>query len=351
MAVKNERITYIDAMRGLAMLMVVVSHCCDGCFFYQPIYNTLINHALQIPLFFFISGFFVSRLTQRNFLNTMAERFRHLVIPALLMLGFFCWVFSKDYTEALFLSMKMGYWFTLVLFGYITLYLIIDKTAHKLRLSALSATIFHVIVALGISYASLASDRFDESYHVLSLLSIKEYFSYFYLMIGALMFKHRAMLCNALNNSNIIGGGIVLSVILQTSMTLYGTAYLGYGAGLTILCLRTVELTIIWALFHKYSALSTTSRFGHILSFIGQRSLDVYFIHYFFLPSHLQSWGIYFAEINAPFIAYLCAIALSIPLIAASLGVGSILRLSPFTTELFLGVKRIRNKQIQPANE
>lgn len=348
---KDERITYVDAMRGLAMVMVVISHCCDGCFSYKPIYNTIINHALQIPLFFFISGFFAPRLTQHNFLTATSEKLRYLVVPALLMLGLFCWIFGIDFIEAMFMSMKDGYWFTLVLFGYIVIFYTADNLVHALRLSGKGSAVFHLLVALTVSYIALGSDRFDYSYPILSLLSIKEYFSYSYFILGMLMFKHRKPIFNLLNNNNIIGGCILLTIIFQTAMTLYGTQTLGYGAGLAILCLRTVELTIIWFIFHKYSTLCATSRFGNILSLIGRRSLDVYFIHYFFLPSHLQTWGAYFAEINAPFIAYLCAIILSIPLIAASLGTGCILRLSPFTGELLLGVKRINAKQIQSANE
>lgn len=33
----KERIGYVDAMRGLAMLMVVVGHCCIGSFGNHPI--------------------------------------------------------------------------------------------------------------------------------------------------------------------------------------------------------------------------------------------------------------------------------------------------------------------------
>lgn len=42
-------------------------------------------------------------------------------------------------------------------------------------------------------------------------------------------------------------------------------------------------------------------------------------------------------------IKYLCGIAIAIPIVYASLGVGYILRLSPFTAKWLLGVNRNHN--------
>lgn len=61
MNMSTQRIQYVDAMRGLAMVMVVISHIFVLCLNYVPIYNELISIQFQIPLFFFISGFFAKK--------------------------------------------------------------------------------------------------------------------------------------------------------------------------------------------------------------------------------------------------------------------------------------------------
>jgi len=60
----------------------------------------------------------------------------------------------------------------------------------------------------------------------------------------------------------------------------------------------SVALLIIWKLFDSYPQLSSSSHIGRFLTLVGRRSLDVYFIHYFFLPKDLTSWGIYFQSID-----------------------------------------------------
>ncbi len=132
-------------------------------------------------------------------------------------------------------------------------------------------------------------------------------------------------------------------IVLQIFAALYGVDWMRFGCGIYNLVMHTASLLIVWVLFHKYPVLSTSSKMGRFLSLIGRRSIDVYFIHYFFLPD-LHIWGDYFMSIDAQLIEYLCAVILSIPLIYISIGIGCNLRLSPITARLFLGAISTRKK-------
>ena len=57
-----KRIEYIDAMRGMAMFMVIVYHISFGCFHSENIITKIVNVQLELPLFFFISGFFANKI-------------------------------------------------------------------------------------------------------------------------------------------------------------------------------------------------------------------------------------------------------------------------------------------------
>lgn len=58
----NNRIEYIDAMRGLAMIMVVIGHFFVFSFHYHNALFLNINAALELPIFFMISGFFAPHI-------------------------------------------------------------------------------------------------------------------------------------------------------------------------------------------------------------------------------------------------------------------------------------------------
>lgn len=62
---------------------------------------------------------------------------------------------------------------------------------------------------------------------------------------------------------------------------------------------------------------------------IGRYTLDIYFIHYFFLPRNLSMIGEWFKLNPNPLIEYVLAMLMAVILIAASLLVGQVIRLSP----------------------
>lgn len=342
----TERIKYIDAMRGLAIFMVVIGHVDFGSLSLASFFTWHINDALQIPLFFMISGFFIPSIMKGNVWKNIADKFVHLVIPALLMLGLYCYILDADFRKFMYSTWKGGYWFTIVLFGFILIYSTVAIVIKRLHLSERNAILIHIGCALVVMYVSFVLKSLSGA--TIELLSLNQYYRYPFFVAGSLLFKHRTHLFNWLNNKQfILGVGFIIFVGYQCVSYKYNLNALPLG-GLSFIVWSVMQiavflgLLIIWQLFHIYPALSTESKVGRFLTLMGKRSLDIYFIHYFFLP-RLPSWGNYFATLNAPFIEYLCAIAIAIPLVYAGLGVGYILRLSPFTAKWLLGVNRNHN--------
>lgn len=203
----TQRIEYVDAMRGLAMVMVVVSHCCVLSFCQQPVFNGVINSAIQIPLFFMISGFFAPHLLRKRWTATLADRFVRLVVPALLMLGLYCWITRFSFVDALADNMKNGYWFTLVLFGYTLIYLAVSAVARRLRLSERSTIWLHIAIGLVVAYCGLATFGKGKSIPAFYWFSTDQFFAYFFFIAGALMYAHREIVFKLLNTKQVIGGG------------------------------------------------------------------------------------------------------------------------------------------------
>ena len=74
----SQRIEYLDIARGIGILLVVLGHNDFGAispFFHQVIYS------FHIPLFFFLSGYFVN--TALPFFDYFKKRFHSVLKPYL----------------------------------------------------------------------------------------------------------------------------------------------------------------------------------------------------------------------------------------------------------------------------
>ena len=329
-------------MRGLAMVMVVVGHIFTLCFDYTPIYNDLISIQFQIPLFFFISGFFAKTVGggKKELLRLIAHRFMLLVTPAIIVMSLYCWIFKYNIINGMFSTFKLGYWFTFVLFGFVSIHMCTDLIIRKFTSCTRTRIVLHLIFSILVCYSALIYGKYSEYMSFLNYFSYSQYFNYPYFILGSIMFAHRDRIFTYLEkHTTLIGMLIILYILSTTVTTLYGHKFLSYSSGLVMISTTTIGIALIWYVFHTDSRLSTGSPIGRSLTLIGKRTLDVYFLHYFFLPFNLSEWGDYFSYLNAPFIAYVCGILLAIPVILASLGVGYIIRLSPFSGRLILSAK------------
>lgn len=98
-------------------------------------------------------------------------------------------------------------------------------------------------------------------------------------------------------------------------------------------------ITVVCVFFSNRSYFQKDTRCSRWMCFIGQRTLDIYMIHYFFLPDlkFMHSW----IAGNSMFIIQLIiAGTLSCIIVAASLVVSSVLRKSTTLESWLFGVKR-----------
>lgn len=103
--------------------------------------------------------------------------------------------------------------------------------------------------------------------------------------------------------------------------------------------LTLTGLMVLLMGFRQYEGWSE-SGIGRVLQTIGRYTLDVYFIHYFFLPRNLGVVGEWFRANPNPVIEYVLAMAVAAVVIATSLLVGRIIRLSPTLAHWLLAAKK-----------
>lgn len=99
-------------------------------------------------------------------------------------------------------------------------------------------------------------------------------------------------------------------------------------------------IVLVFTFFRKYqSAFTQASHKGRLLQYIGKRTLDIYLLHYFFLPRHLEAVGVFFKENPNPTIEFFVSVILSLMVIGLCLAASSVIRLSPVLAHWLFGVK------------
>ena len=125
------RIEYIDAMRGFTMLLVVCSHV-EVFMISEPTYslNELFGQ-FRMPLFFFVSGFVFYKNDKHWGKDEVREFFKNKIIvqvlSPLLFMFIHCYLCGTSFADAVCSTLKIGYWFTFVLFEFFVLYILIKK--------------------------------------------------------------------------------------------------------------------------------------------------------------------------------------------------------------------------------
>lgn len=308
------------------MLFVVLGHVFtfsfkDG----GNIIFRILSCELQIPLFFMVSGFFV-RVPESGYWSFLRKKAFLLCIPAMLFMTAFVWTRNANYLSVWVDSFKYGYWFTFSLFEFILLFTVLKYITRKMKLSHNVDNVLISILSIVVLYASVWCTRMEEVYPVIKLLGLVQFKSFIYFVLGAILAERKMLVGDKLP----MGGGVVLVLCCLFHLYTYKDGGMNYlGSSTLWFALTTISglLVILWG-FKRY-ALWSSSLIGRNLQMIGRYTLDIYFIHYFFLPRNLSMIGEWFKLNPNPLIEYVLAMLMAVILIAASLLVGQVIRLSP----------------------
>lgn len=355
----TKRIEYIDALRGFTMILVVSVHIYSLCFMqgnakeYELSYNNFFG-LFRMPLFFFISGFvfykfdrYWDRFTLKKFI---ISKIRVQLFSTFIFLALFCLLFQKEIKPALLDNQKLGYWFTYILFVYYVLYIGIDKTiCWFCRKPTFSNST--IIISLGIGlflYYSINNGFLLNllSPHMTTLLSISKWQYFFFFSFGCVIHKNYASFL-AFQNNKYVKDAVLLSFVCVSTSIFYQNNTKIFIFNNYLLVLLAAILGILLALFlfkANEIRLSSSTKVGYCLQYIGKHTLDIYFLHYFFLPYNMSYVGIWLNEHFNPILEFCFSLALALVVIVFSLFISNIIRLSPTITYFLLGGKSIHKK-------
>lgn len=142
-----------------------------------------------------------------------------------------------------------------------------------LRCNRLHKTIFYILLIFGFSGLTAIGHKWDnfEIYRLLSTYQVMKYLPFFY--FGVIGRSYRDQFFRLLKTDYLLGLGIVMMVVLYMNNSRINVCIQGY-LGIYLIC----------GLFYKFQYLFEQN--GYIVKSvlkIGQRTLSIYFLHYFFL--------------------------------------------------------------------
>lgn len=354
-AIKKPRLEWLDALRGFTMIMVVANHVATMGFEQTWRDSSSLKFLLlfRMPLFFFVSGFLAYKATQQWDLKQLGaligKKLRVQIIPTVF---FFCVGaamlfpdFWQHCVHAFHSPMKGGYWFTLVLLYMFIVYYLFAYLESKLKWrSWVPITLLFIVSLLAYEtcylprYFSWAQGYRGEPCQFMFDTSFIELFRYFpFFLYGNIVHRYWPR-AQRLMDSQWFYPVVIFIAILSTLDAIKWHTLRMTWAVVPLTLARFSLLTIVFMYFRHYQQYFTKlSPIGISLQYIGRRTLDIYLIHYFFMP-HLPTIGQFFHNYRGNFaIDVTVAVFISLIIVGFSIITSNILRVSPFFKKWLFG--------------
>lgn len=289
----SKRIGYIDALRGFAIFMIVfmhIEHFSLGITYDKSIWGSIII-TFFLPIFFFISGFFTKNTYVWNYhlFKIIKEKAIYLIIPALFFYFFYYCIYRGESITFLLSKGPRCYWFTFALFYVFLIYYVIQFFCQKLH------NRFKEIVLLSISILALlafigGTKFYDlDFFPLLCLSNVCRYFWYF--VLGYICHNHYDRFQRLISDEKI--KTITFSLFTLAFIVTWNKNLIQYSLihvwllEYALWDLGTLLIIIIFYNYRKY--LEADCKTPHFLRYIGKRTLDIYLVHWFFIPD-LNQW-------------------------------------------------------------
>ena len=348
----KQRLEWLDAMRGFTMILVVAYHVAEFGFL-ESIKGSVSLPFLvlfRMPLFFFVSGFLAYKAswvwTPQNFAALTWKKFKVQVLPALVFLCVCIVLRSKmSFAEGFMYRMesptKGGYWFTWVLLQMFLIYYIVAALFQRIGKKAENTAIAVLwVVAIG-AYLSLYLPQTLGTWYKTdwmmysSFYETMQYMHFF--LLGNLVHRHWTPTQRLFDTQWFFPIVVILAFLCCADIFRWHLLKREWTNLPKTVAMYTLMLTVVMFFRHYQTYFTQQTRIGRGLQYIGVRTLDIYLLHFIFMPK-MPEIGQWLNAHQPNFIIdIMLTVSVAFIVIAFCLLTSNILRISPFLKEYLFG--------------
>ena len=334
----KQRIAYIDAMRGLTMILVVYAHICHFCLGDATMGFNRVFFLFRQPCFFFISGWLFEPVCRRPFLTNVRHKAMVQIVPTFIFLLLLAPPPAFFHQLG---TLKGGYWFTFVLFEFFVIDMLFERAGHRW-----SVVLTLLLTVVSFYYDAVRHQFLASPYNqlaggltvtdVLGIVSFPLWRYFLFFFVGTRVHRHFDTFTKRTDRPVVFAALLLLFGLVAATPHFPQPAlealrfYVGGISGMFLVftCFR-----------YLYTFLKLPAVFRH-LEFVGTRTLDIYLLHYFFLPLFLLPYTDRLKSYDSQLVEFLFAMAVALIVLALSLVASHIIRLSPFLAHYLFGTRR-----------
>ena len=350
MTSNNSRKPWIDALRGFAMLLVIIMHVpfaagVGG----ENVYTTLIGW-MFMPLFFFVSGLVMynpnRQWSAKTWCTYMGRKFMQLIVPTSIVFLLLCWVYRYNVLAQLLHPMKAGCWFTITLFGFILLYTFYEWIMRVIKVRDIWKNILLLIITSALSCVvakfALWKGVFGENIRVYyDALQISKWCYFQYFILGVLVSKYQKWIKKVIAYPMLLAFTFIVWIVVAITcmQDLVVALPIPYLNQLINIIYVYVSITLVTYVFYYYRHQIEITRLGNIISVVGCNTLGIYLLHYFFLWGEYRFIVDFCASNPTQLIMFLIYVLDALIILVATMLLISVVKVSPLLSKLILGKK------------
>ncbi len=295
MATGKKRLASFDILKGIAIYLVVMGHVLTMCI--RGIDSAVtfkIIGEIHMPVFFFISGYFTYKISEQGefALPNVRKRFFQLIVPFLAVSALWMWYFphsklmsplSQSWPQLLTTYWKDGYWFTLCLFEVVLVYAGLSRLMRLTKSACLQVAMTLIAYVALVLVGPLVSDA-DANYDPIGIGLLTQFFPVF--MMGVFARKYadgfRRM---ALQPVVFVVAAVVFFCTWYVASYEWEFPMLPSWHGFIDKPVLQASLMLLaFGLVYRADVDKfAATRVGRFFTLLGNESLGIYLLHYFFL--------------------------------------------------------------------
>ncbi len=287
------RETYLDIIKGIAMLLVVMQHVGGG-----------LNEGMtflckvDVPLFFLVSGFLAYK-PHIDYKESLFKKIIHIAVPFVLASLFAIFYYGLSLKDYVFDIGKRGYWFLLCLFIMFVLYYVIHGLETLFKWGG-----YWVVVTLTMELLLLACSKYapEEIDNVVGLSYLSRYFPCF--MLGVVLKRHSVRQIGKMM-------GTLLLVMTCIAFTYHGSSK---NVSFLLHVMGYVCSSALMFYFIRCTEMKMPRCVRNMLALFGKNSLAIYIIHFYFVVHLTSSTGYFVIDFALSLCVALVIILLSLML-------------------------------------